>query len=283
MTTVRQALHQATSKLSESESPKLDAEVLLRHVTGLNATTLITQADTELDETQLASYLDAVARRATGEPVAYITGQRGFWTINLLVNRYTLVPRPETELVVECVLERVDTDSVARIADLGSGSGAIAIAIKVERPKCTVIACDRSRDALDVATMNAEHNHVDVSFIQSHWFDQLSQQRFHVIASNPPYVAEADPHLRQGDLRFEPAMALSSGVDGLDDIREIIRNSPDHLFDEGWLILEHGYNQGEAVRTLLAERGFSNISTRRDLADIERVSLGQFIRDNKAR
>ncbi|MDH5632064.1 MAG: peptide chain release factor N(5)-glutamine methyltransferase [Gammaproteobacteria bacterium] len=277
VTTVQQALLRAAAQLAESESPKLDAEVLLRHVTGLNATTLITQADTGLNETQLASYQDVVARRAAGEPVAYITGAREFWTINLLVNRHTLVPRPETELVVESVLERVDTDSVARIADLGTGSGAIAIAVKVERPKCAIVACDSSKDALEVASTNAKHNNTDISFVQSHWFDQLAQQRFHIIATNPPYVAQGDPHLRQGDLRFEPATALSSGIDGLDDIREIVSNAPDHLLDNGWLILEHGYDQGESVRTLLTEHGFSNISTRRDLAGHERVTQGQLV------
>jgi release factor glutamine methyltransferase len=208
--------------------------------------------------------------------VAYLVGSRGFWTLDLAVTPATLIPRPETELLVGLALERIPVDVDARIADLGTGSGAIALAIAKERPRARVVATDASSDALDIARANARGNGIgNVEFRHGDWFAPLAGEMFELIASNPPYIALGDPHLGEGDLRFEPASALSSGSDGLDAIRAIIRHAPSHLRAGGWLLLEHGWGQGEAVRTLLRGAGFVDVVTERDLEQRERVGLGR--------
>lgn len=253
-----------------------DAALLLAHALGKSRSWLFAHADDALGEAEAARFDVLLARRAAGEPVAYLTGWRGFWTLELAVTPATLVPRPETELLVDLALARLPVDAPVRVADLGTGSGAIALAIASERPRAQVLATDASSAALDVARGNAARNGIgNVAFRLGSWLQPLGEDTFDLIASNPPYIAEGDPHLARGDLRFEPAMALSCGADGLDAIRVIVRDAPACLRPGGWLLLEHGWEQGDAVRALLAAAGFADVATERDLAQRDRVSLGR--------
>ncbi|PNS07529.1 protein-(glutamine-N5) methyltransferase [Lysobacter silvestris] len=254
----------------------VDAEWLLLHVVDRPRTWLFTHGDDVATAQQVAGFEALVQRRAHGEPVAYVTGRRGFWTLDLDVTPATLIPRAETELLVELALQRLPSDRPSRVADLGTGSGAIALAIASERPRAHVIASDASIDALKVAAGNAKRLAIaNVEFRHGEWFVPLQGERFDLIASNPPYISEGDPHLGEGDLRHEPASALSSGSDGLDDIRIIVANAPAHLHGGGWLLLEHGYDQGDRVRALLEQAGFTDVATQRDLEDRDRVTLGR--------
>ena len=253
-----------------------DAALLLAHALGKSRSWLFAHADDALGEAEAARFDVLLARRAAGEPVAYLTGWRGFWTLELAVTPATLVPRPETELLVDLALARLPVDAPVRVADLGTGSGAIALAIASERPRAQVLATDASSAALDVARGNAARNGIgNVAFRRGSWLQPLGEDTFDLIASNPPYIAEGDPHLARGDLRFEPAMALSCGADGLDAIRVIVRDAPACLRPGGWLLLEHGWDQGDAVRALLAAAGFVDVATERDLEQRDRVSLGR--------
>ena len=253
-----------------------EAELLLAHALGRSRTWLLAHGDDEIAADDAASFEALVERRAAGEPVAYLTGSRGFWSLDLAVTPATLVPRPETEWLVELALARIPPDAEVRVADLGTGSGAIALAIAKERPRVRVVATDASNDALDVARGNAKRNGIaNVEFRHGDWFAPLAGETFDLIAGNPPYIALGDPHLGEGDLRFEPALALSSGDDGLDAIRAIVRDAPSHLRAGGWLLLEHGWEQGEAVRALLRDVGFVEIATERDLEGRDRVALGR--------
>lgn len=253
-----------------------DAALLLAHALGKPRSWLFAHADDAVGEVEATRFDGLLARRAAGEPVAYLTGSRGFWTLDLAVTAATLVPRPETELLVELALARLPADAPVRVADLGTGSGAIALALSKERPRAQVVATDASPEALDVARGNAVRNGIgNVAFRLGSWLQPLGEDTFDLIASNPPYIAEGDPHLAQGDLRFEPAMALSCGPDGLDAIRVIVRDAPACLRPGGWLLLEHGWDQGDAVRALLAAAGFADVATERDLEQRDRVSLGR--------
>ncbi|MBN8262831.1 MAG: peptide chain release factor N(5)-glutamine methyltransferase [Xanthomonadales bacterium] len=255
---------------------RVDAEWLLAHALGRPPGWLWAHADDPV-ETAVREAFDAlVARRAAGEPVAYLTGTRGFWTLDLGVSPATLIPRAETERLVELALDRLPTDTPCRVADLGTGSGAIALAIARERPMAAVVATDASKAALAVAVANARRNAIDnVWFRRGDWCEALGRDRFDLVASNPPYIAAGDPHLAQGDLRHEPAAALASGIDGLDAIRRIVRDVPAHLAPAGWLLLEHGHDQGEAVRALLLATGFTDVATEPDLEGRDRVTLGR--------
>ena len=253
-----------------------DADLLLAHALGRSRTWLLAHAGDEVAAADAARFAALVERRVAGEPVAYLTGTRGFWTLDLAVTPATLVPRPETERLVELALERVPADAQTRIADLGTGSGAIALAIAKERPRARVVATDASTDALEVARDNAKRNGIgNVEFRRGDWLAPLDGEAFDLIASNPPYIALGDPHLGEGDLRFEPASALSSGGEGLDAIRVIVGHAPAYLRAGGWLLLEHGWEQGDAVRALLRDAGFVEIATERDLEGRDRVSLGR--------
>jgi len=253
----------------------VDAEFLLVHVLGKSRSWLFAHRDDLAPETCVAPFRSLVDRRAAGEPVAYLTGQRGFWRFDLAVSPATLIPRPETELLVELAVERLPVDRPLRIADLGTGSGAIALALAFERPRAHVVATDASAAALDVARANAAALHLrNVEFREGDWLSPLAGERFDLIASNPPYIAIGDPHLGEGDLRFEPASALSSGADGLDALRAITGRAPAHLGDDGWLLVEHGWDQGAAVRGLFAAVGFIEVETARDLEGRDRVTLG---------
>lgn len=258
-----------------------DAEALLLHVIARTRAWLYAHGDEALPEAALASFDALVARRAAGEPVAHLLRQRGFRGLDLAVTADTLIPRPETERLVELALARIPADARWRIADLGTGSGAIALAIAYERPRAYLIAIDRSAAALAVARDNANALGIgNIEFRLGDWLQPLSGERLDLIAGNPPYIAEGDAHLDQGDLRFEPRAALVSGHDGLDAVRAIVHHAPAHLRAGGWLLLEHGWTQGEAVRALLRDAGFINVATERDLENRDRVTLGARRCDN---
>lgn len=242
---------------------------------------LFSHGDESLNDDALRAFDALLGRRLQGEPLAYLTEQRSFWTLTLGVGPGVLIPRPETELLVEAALERLPQDPASRtpqswrLLDLGTGSGAIALALASERPHAEVTATDLSRDALEVAQRNAQHNQLQqVRFLQSDWFESV-QGTFDMILSNPPYVAEDDEHLARGDCRFEPRAALTPGRDALAAYRRIIAQAPRYLAPGGWLLFEHGYEQGEAVRELLSEGAYRGIETLRDLQGHERVSLAQ--------
>ena len=279
MVTVAQALPWAVAELSAVASvdtvafdPAVDAAWLLCHVAGKNQAWLRAFAEQPLSPAQWNEFQQLIARRCAGEPVAYLTGRQGFWTLELEVTADTLVPRPDTELLVETALARLENGPY-RVIDLGTGTGAIALALASERPHWQVFATDIDRNSLLLAQRNAASHRLNVNFIESHWLRQLGEQRFHLIVSNPPYIRIDDPHLQATGVRFEPLRALVSGADGLDDIREIVATAPQHLFDGGWLLLEHGHDQGAAVRALFAAAGWRGIETRQDLGGNDRVTL----------
>jgi release factor glutamine methyltransferase len=251
--------------------PLREGRLLLCHVLGVSLAALEAHPEGKVSPADTASFRAFVARRAAGEPIAYLTGQREFYGLDFHVTPDVLIPRAETELLVDIALET----KAARILDLGTGSGCLAIAVAKHLPQADVTAVDASAEALEVARGNAARHGVNVRFLQDDWFAPLAGERFDLILANPPYVAEADPHLAQGDVRFEPRGALAAGPDGLDDIRRIVAAAPAHLVPCGQLWLEHGYDQAGAVAALLAQAGFSDIRQRRDLAGILRVSGGR--------
>ena len=255
---------------------RVDAEWLLAHSLQTPRSWLFAHSGDAVPAEAAVRFAALLARRQAGEPVAYLTGSQGFWTLDLAVSPATLVPRPETELLVERALARIPVNSASHVADLGTGSGAIALAIAKERPHTVVIATDASAAALEVARGNAARNGItNVEFREGDWLAPLAGETFHLIASNPPYIAEGDPHLDRGDLRFEPPTALSSGEDGLDAIRSIVRDAPARLAPGGWLLLEHGWDQGALVRALLEAAGFIDVETAHDLEGRDRISLGR--------
>jgi release factor glutamine methyltransferase len=261
----------------------LENRILLCEATGLTRVQLITQGDRALTPDEASRLDDLVARRLRGEPIAYIVGRREFFGLDFRVGPAVLIPRPDTELIVELALERLSLvpprlpDNAPRLLDMGTGSGAIAVAVAHTRPDADVTALDVSPEALAVAQANAAANGARVRFLESSWFDALAAfDTFDVIASNPPYIAAGDAHLAQGDLRFEPVGALTDHGDGLAALRIIIAGSPRHLAPGGWLLLEHGYDQAAAVRALLDDAGYTDVQSWRDLAGIERVSGGRF-------
>ncbi len=256
------------------DNPRRDGEILLGHCLGQPRSWLYTWPERDVEAGQAHSFEALLQARREGQPVAYLTGTRDFWTLELAVNEHTLIPRPETETLVQWALE-LDLPEIASVVDLGTGSGAIALALAVERPGWQVCAVDSSDEALDVAENNARHNGLQrVRFVHSDWFDALGGECYHLIVSNPPYVDAADPHLCQGDLRFEPRSALVAEAEGLADFTAIVAGATGHLLPQAWLLLEHGCEQGPAVRDLLEEAGFREVSTRRDLAGLERITGG---------
>ncbi len=272
MPDLRAMLAAAVARLGE----RADAEALLLHVLQQPRSWLFAHADEVPDMDVQTAYATLVERRAAGEPVAYITGRRGFWSLELEVTSATLIPRPETELLVELALQRLPSVAACNVADLGTGSGAVALAIARERPRARVVATDASAAALAVAQRNAQRLGLgNVAFVHGDWLAPLAGQHFDLIVSNPPYIEAADPHLAQGDLRFEPPAALASGPDGLDAIRRIVRDARAHLHPDAWLLFEHGWNQGLAARVLLAEAGYADVFSALDLEQRDRVSGGR--------
>lgn len=262
-------------RLPDSPSPRLDAELLLAAALGKPRSFLHTWPERLVSGEAAERYASYLERRRQGEPVAYILGHQGFWSLDLEVAPHTLIPRPDTELLVETALALV-TLPQARVLDLGTGTGAIALALASERLGWQVTGVDRISEAVALAERNRERLGLgNAAFRESHWFSALGAERYDLIVSNPPYIAAQDPHLALGDVRFEPASALVAGADGLDDIRLIVSQAPAHLNAGGWLLLEHGYDQAAAVRELLAREGFEAVESRRDLGGHERISLGR--------
>jgi release factor glutamine methyltransferase len=267
-----------TSSYSQlnSDEAVLEAQILLQNVLNVNRAWLITHQNDALEANIHAAYRALINRRANGEPIAYILGYREFYGLNLKVTQDTLIPRPDTETLVDAALTKIPQDKNLRILDLGTGTGAIALAVAKYRPNALVTAVDASQAALNIAIENAQNLKItNVNFILSDWFGSLKDQKFDVIVSNPPYIEQNDVHLSQGDLPWEPISALVAGQDGLSDIKRIIQNAPQHLDPHGWLMLEHGYNQAEHVADLMKLAGFSEISHAQDLAGINRVTLGR--------
>ena len=263
------------AELPDSPTARLDAELLLAAALGKSRSYLHTWPEKIVSSESALIFADYLQRRRAGEPVAYILGQQGFWNLDLEVAPHTLIPRPDTELLVETALQLLPT-TPANVLDLGTGSGAIALALASERAAWQVTAVDRVLEAVALAERNRQRLALDkVTVLNSHWFSALADHRFDLIISNPPYIAAGDVHLAEGDVRFEPESALVAGPDGLDDIREIVAAAPQHLNPGAWLMLEHGYDQGAPVRDLLQGAGFTQVESRKDLGAHERITLGR--------
>jgi len=272
---IRQLLEHAT-RLLHSDSARLDAEVLLACVLGKPRSHLHAWPERVPPPATRAQFETLLQRRAAGEPVAHLTGEREFWSLPLTVTPDTLIPRPETETLVARALEKIPAGSTAHIADLGTGSGAIALAIARERPHCQVIATDLSATAVAVASRNARRLGItNVEFLTGNWCEPLPAIPLDLIVSNPPYIPQDDPHLDRGDVRFEPRRALAAGPEGMDDLSAIARCAREHLRSGGWLLLEHGYDQGSRATRLLAEAGFREVSDHADDAGLSRVTEGR--------
>ena len=274
--TIRQAAQSIQNKLGlEPTEANFEANLLCQQGLNVNRVWLISRETNTLEANQLEAFESLVQRRLNGEPIAYILGSREFYGLQLKTTPATLIPRPDTEILVEAALAKIPQNASLNILDLGTGTGAVALAIASQRPQTKVSAVDASLGALKVAAENGQSlNLLNVRLIESNWFSALVSEKFDVIVSNPPYIAQDDEHLKQGDLRFEPLSALASGVDGLDDIRKIIQDAPDYLNLNGWLMLEHGYDQADAVSALLKARGFSQIAHEKDIAGTQRVTFG---------
>lgn len=276
---IQQARAHIMTVLAGGESPRADADVLLCHLLGCRRSYLMTWPERELDAAQQATLQGWLARRLNGEPIAHLVGEREFWSLPLKVSPATLIPRPDTEVLVEQALTRIPQGPCA-VLDLGTGTGAIALALKSERPEVDVWAVDRMADAAALARENSAALGLPIEVRDGSWFEPLGEPdhdetpRFAVIVSNPPYIDGADPHLEQGDVRFEPRSALVADDAGLADIRHIVAHAPAYLLTDGWLLLEHGWDQGKAVRQLLRDGGYREVATVRDYGDNDRVTLG---------
>ncbi|MCX4190735.1 peptide chain release factor N(5)-glutamine methyltransferase [Methylophaga sp. OBS3] len=271
--TLTQALQQASAQLNTQDA-RQEAELLLCHVLGCSLVKLVTDANEPLSDNEAVTFFQLIDARNSGQPVAYLMGYRGFWDMDLAVTDATLIPRPDTELLVTLALSKMPINAVC--ADLGTGSGAIALAAAKQRSDSFWLASDYSLPALKVARQNAETYAVkNVQFSQGAWATMIAANRLDLLVSNPPYIEDDDPHLETGDLRFEPRSALASGSDGLDDIRHIVHQAPDVLKSGGWLLIEHGWNQSEAVQNLFKAAGFIEVSGHQDFGGQDRVVMGQ--------
>lgn len=271
---ISQALKYGAMTLKSSDSPDIDSQALLCHVLICTPTYLHMWSDKLLTDQQQNLFKQLIEQRLTGQPVAYVTGLRGFWSLDLKVNNATLIPRPDTELLVRLALTKLDQKMI--VADLGTGSGAIALSLAHELPTLQVLAMDFSPSALEVAHENAiTHGLSNVHFWQGSWLEAVSDKSLDMVVTNPPYIEQHDPHLAQGDVRFEPITALASGCDGLDDIRLIVTQAQRCLKARGWLMIEHGYHQSEQVQFLFEAAGFDNVSAHQDFGGHDRVVIGQ--------
>jgi len=273
---IRQQLEWATQTLNSiSCSARLDSEILLAHCLDKNRSYLLTWPEQALTTEQLDCFRELIGRRLQPQPVAYLIGYREFYSLELITTPATLVPRAETELLVDTVLGLIDGGSSVDILELGTGTGAIALAIKKHAGAASIVACDISADALAVARANAQKHHLDIEFVESDWYQTIASRKFDLIVSNPPYIAAADPYLSQGDLPAEPQQALTSGESGLEALEVIISNAAKYLKADGWIVLEHGYDQQSAVIGLLQEASFNSIRAVRDFNDLPRLTLAR--------
>jgi release factor glutamine methyltransferase len=270
-------LDEGTRVLADSVESRREAQILLGHALGVSRAWLSAHAKDKADRVPASVFRELVRRRRSGEPVAYLVGRREFYGLDFRVTQDVLIPREDTETLIDAALDKLPSHVQADVFDLGTGSGCIAIAIAHRRPVARVTAVDVSGAALDVARENAAACGVAVDFLQSNWFERLTGRQFDLIVSNPPYVALQDPHLRQGDLRFEPALALASGQGGLADIRLIVAGAPAFLHSSGWLLFEHGHDQAGVSRDLLLDTGFGEIFGRIDIAGVARVAGGRLL------
>lgn len=277
---IAQALSMGVECITTSDTAKLDAEVLLAFCLERQRSYLYTWPERLLTETQAERYRSLLLQRAQGVPIAHLVGEREFWSLPLQVNSSTLIPRPDTEVLVEQALA-LDLPQRSKVLDLGTGTGAIALALKQSRPHWQITAVDKIAAAVDLARQNAQALTLDIRCFQSDWFSAVNpQQRFDVIISNPPYIDAKDLHLEQGDLRYEPRSALVAAANGMADIHQIVNAASSYLATAGWLLLEHGCAQGAAVREQLQQAGFEQVTTVRDYANLERVTLGQWRADH---
>jgi len=275
---IGEALQWASERLAGGESPKLDARVMLQYVLACDTAYLLTWPERQLSPQQWQQYQTWLNQREQGEPVAYIVGEREFWSLSLSVSPATLIPRPDTEVLVELCLKKANNHADTKIVDLGTGSGAIALALASELPLAQISASELREDALALAQHNAQKLGLEqVCFKQGSWFAPFMGERFDFILSNPPYIDTEDPHLVQGDVRFEPSSALTAEQHGLADIQEIIQQAPDYLKPGGWLMFEHGYDQKQAVQACLLAAGYSEVFTEQDYAGLDRVSGGRYV------
>ena len=277
MVTISTLLKQGQNALFDSDSPMIDTQILLCHVLRVDRSYLYKAPEEVIPDQYVQTFLQQIEQRRCGIPIPHLTGHREFWSLDLKVNQNTLIPRPDTEHLVEAALNIIKREHVRYISDLGTGSGAIALAIAHESTDIQVVATDISSEALDIARQNLEALQLkNVIFKQGDWCEALDGDMFDLIVSNPPYIAENHPCLQEGDVQFEPMLALKSGVDGLNSIRKIIQQAPDHLNTDAWLIIEHGYDQKKSVQKLFKDRGFQAIEIRQDYANLDRLTLGQW-------
>jgi len=273
--TLKEAVEFATTRLSAvSDSATLDAQLLICHACNINHTKLISYPEQQFSVQQRTLFDSSLERRSKGEPLAYIVGSKEFWSLDFMVNSDVLIPRPETELLVELTLNVIAELKTPRVLDLGTGSGAIAISIYKERNDCELIATDNSLEAINVARENAKHHNAKINFIQSNWYESLSEINFNVIVCNPPYIEKDDPLLDKYVARYEPKQALISGDNGLKDLQAVIAGAKQHLHSNGYLIVEHGFQQASDVKNLFSEQDFNDIASYKDLAERERCTLG---------
>ncbi len=279
MANVSELLKRSDRLQSTSDSPQLDCELLLCYVLDVDRTWLRTWPEKEISKSLEDKFCALLEQRVQGQPIAYLVGSRGFWSMDLQVSKDTLIPRPETELLVELTLG-LKLPKNSHGLDLGTGTGAVVLALASERLDMNFTAVDSQMGAVSLAKKNCQNlGLVNVAIFQSDWFDsvQLKENQFDLIVSNPPYISANDPHLQQGDVRYEPNTALVSGVDGLDDLKKIIAKSPCYLKPEGWLLLEHGFDQGPATAHFMSKAGFQKVVTHKDYNQIDRVTLGQWV------
>lgn len=277
--TIEQAIQHAKQQLIKTgllDSPLLDAELLLCHTLDVNRSYLFTWPEKELTTHQYEQFQQLIEQRLTHQPIAYILGNKEFWGLDLQVSSDTLIPRADTETLIEATLALKPANiNQCKVLDLGTGTGAIALALKHEWPNSEITAVDFSLGALEVAKQNAINNQLNVNFLHSNWFSALTAKDFDIIVSNPPYIEENDQHIFQGDVQFEPRSALTSGQDGLDDIRLIIDQAWSFLKSDGWLVIEHGYNQAQVMQQLFSDKGYQHYQLHKDLAGNARISLAQ--------
>ena len=274
---IQQVLQQASQRLAESSpSAALDAQVLLTYVLQCNTAHLAAWPEKRLTDKQIEEYNLLIEQRQQGLPVAHLTGQREFWSLSFSVNNTTLIPRPETETLVDFILTNFGDRENLKLLDMGTGTGAIAIAIANEKPDWKIFASDNSEQALKLAIQNSsDHQTSNITFIHSDWFSDIPRNDFDIIVSNPPYIATDDPHLQQGDVRFEPDSALTSGISGMNDIKHLCLQAKNYLANNGYLVIEHGYNQKQQVSDCFAENGFTEIEHKQDLSGHTRMTAGR--------